>query len=154
MLVSVGGKAGNWGRCLRGRQLFRFRAGGKDRAVSHVVLLKFGALVNRSQPGWRPPSSRVGNGSGEACGSLGRAPVGARSLGGDYLLRESDGPLCLSWLSRFPSSSILISRLLEGHMSTFVHKPLAGLCQFKKWGQPGREVPQKIQAAAEPCPGL
>ena len=39
-------------------------------------------------------------------------------------------------------------------MSSVLHESIVGLRQFKEWGQPGGEVPAKIQAAAEPCPGL
>ena len=64
-------------------------------------------------------------------------------------------PWCLLWPSDLLLSfSLLTRRLLEGHVSSILHESVVGLRQFKEWGQPGGEVPAKIQAAAEPCPGL
>lgn len=51
-------------------------------------------------------------------------------------------PWCLLWLSDLLwSFSLLTPRLLEGHVSSILHKSVVGLRQFKEWGQPGGEVP-------------
>lgn len=89
-----------------------------------------------------------------ASGYLGACVPVCRRSPGDYLQLIKTASCVFVAFTFSPVLFILTSRLLEGHMSSILHKPLIGLCQFKKWGQPGREVPQKVQAAAESCPGL
>lgn len=45
-------------------------------------------------------------------------------------------------------------RFLESYLPTFLHKSFVGLCQLKKWRQPGSKISTKIQTATESSPGL